>query len=88
MADNHFEHPRLAAIYDTLDGDRCDLEVYADIAHQLGARQILDVGCGTGTFALVLAERGLGMIGVDPAAGFARRGPSEAGRRSRAMDPR
>ena len=69
MADNHFEHPRLAAIYDTLDGDRCDLEVYADIAHQLGARQILDVGCGTGTFALVLAERGLGMIGVDPAAG-------------------
>jgi SAM-dependent methyltransferase len=67
MADNVFEHPRLAAIYDALDVDRSDLDVYAGIAEELGARRVLDVGCGTGTFAILLADRGFEVIGVDPA---------------------
>lgn len=69
MVDAIFEHPRLAAIYDALDADRSDLEVYVDITHELGADRVLDVGCGTGTFALLLADRGLEVIGVDPASG-------------------
>ena len=67
MADNFFEHPRLAAIYDAFEADRSDLDVYAAIADELGARRVLDVGCGTGTFAVMLAGRGLEVVGVDPA---------------------
>ncbi len=64
---NVFEHPRLAAIYDALDADRSDLGVYLGIAEELGARRVLDVGCGTGTFAILLADRGFEVTGVDPA---------------------
>lgn len=34
---------------------------------EFGARSVLDLGCGTGVFALLLADRGLEVIGVDPA---------------------
>lgn len=67
MADDGFEVPRLAQLYDPLDPDRSDLDVYAAIVDELGATSVLDVGCGTGTFALVLAARGLDVVGVDPA---------------------
>ena len=67
MADPIFALPRLAAIYDALDGDRTDLEAYIAIADELGARSVLDVGCGTGTFALALASRGTTVVGIDPA---------------------
>ena len=65
--DDIFDDPRLAAMYDPLDPDRSDLDVYVAIADELGARRVLDVGCGTGTFALMLAGKGLEVTGVDPA---------------------
>ncbi|WP_315095285.1 class I SAM-dependent methyltransferase [uncultured Cellulomonas sp.] len=67
MADDGFEVPRLAQLYDPLEADRGDLDVYAAIVDELGARSVLDVGCGTGTFALLLAARGTTVVGVDPA---------------------
>ena len=69
VADDLFEHPRLAAIYDALGSDRSDLDGYAAIVEEFGASRVLDVGCGTGTFALLLAARGVQVIGVDPAGG-------------------
>ena len=59
MADAHFEVPRLAEIYDPLDPDRSDLDAYATLAGEFGARTVLDIGCGTGTFACLLTGRGL-----------------------------
>jgi SAM-dependent methyltransferase len=67
MADECFAHPRLAAIYDPLDPDRGDLDAYLRMAADFGARRVLDIGCGTGVFALLLAGRGIEVVGVDPA---------------------
>lgn len=79
MADAIFEEPRLAAIYDAIDDDRSDLEVYAALVAELGAHVVRDVGCGTGTFACMLAAAGKRVIGIDPAAAsldVARRKPA------------
>jgi SAM-dependent methyltransferase len=78
VPDAIFEDPRLAEIYDPLDPDRCDLDAYAAIAAEFGAESVVDVGCGAGTLACLLARRGLQVTAIDPAAGslqVARREP-------------
>ena len=67
VPDAIFSDPRLARLYDPLDPDRSDLDAYCRLVDELGARSVLDVGCGTGTFACLLAGRGLDVVGVDPA---------------------
>jgi SAM-dependent methyltransferase len=67
VPDAIFADPRLASVYDAFDGDRDDLAAYVAIADEVGADSVLDVGCGTGCLALLLADAGRAVVGVDPA---------------------
>jgi SAM-dependent methyltransferase len=67
LPDAIFAHPRLASVYDAFDGPRDDLSAYVAIAGELEADRVLDVGCGTGCLAILLAETGRTVVGVDPA---------------------
>lgn len=66
-ADPKFADPRLAALYDLLEGDRSDLDAYVVVADELGAARVTDIGCGTGSLAVRLALAGKAVVGVDPA---------------------
>ena len=63
VPDAIFAHARLAAMYDFLDDDRSDLDVYTALVDELGAMSVLDIGCGTGTFACELARAGSRLSG-------------------------
>jgi SAM-dependent methyltransferase len=67
MPDAIFAHPRLAAVYDTFDGHRDDLNSYLALAGELAADTVLDIGCGTGSLAVLLAAGGRTVVAVDPA---------------------
>jgi SAM-dependent methyltransferase len=62
-----FAHSRLAPVYDAFDGERDDLPAYLAITAELGADRVLDIGCGTGSLAVLLAGSGRTVMGLDPA---------------------
>lgn len=66
-SDSIFSDERLAAFYDVFEGERDDLDTYVAIAEEVGAKRVLDIGCGTGAFALRLVELGVEVVGLDPA---------------------
>ncbi len=67
MADPIFEKPELVAVYDYFDGKRDDLIFYLQLAKELNATHVIDVGCGTGCLSTLLIENGFEVTAVDPA---------------------
>ncbi len=56
------ERPPLNGFYD-VSGARRD---YAErVLHDCAGRQVLEYGCGTGSYAFALAERGARVVGID-----------------------
>jgi ubiquinone/menaquinone biosynthesis C-methylase UbiE len=77
MPDNHYENPKLAAIYDFDSGWSVDRDFYLALATDAPQR-ILDLGCGTGLICDAFAAKGHLVTGVDPSAAMldvARRKP-------------
>ena len=61
-----YQNQRLVDVYDAINQTREDFDFYIAELPDTPA-VILDIGCGTGTFALDLANRGYEVTGVDPA---------------------
>lgn len=66
VVETGYSEPRIVALYDENNSSRHDTDFYAA---RIGSapRRIADVGCGTGSFAVRLAEAGHRVTGVDPA---------------------
>ena len=69
MPSAEFTDPRLVAAYDAINpyepGTQPDY--VAAVAARIGARRIVDLGCGTGIVSCALALAGYDVIGADPA---------------------
>ncbi|MFV9507775.1 MAG: class I SAM-dependent methyltransferase [Oscillochloridaceae bacterium umkhey_bin13] len=67
MPDEHYEHPKLAAIYDLFSAWSASRDFYLTQAGD-APQQILDLGCGTGLLCDAYAAQGHNVTGVDPSA--------------------
>ncbi|MCA9889270.1 MAG: class I SAM-dependent methyltransferase [Anaerolineae bacterium] len=65
--DKHYVDPRLVALYDIENPRGEDTDFYLNFANKINAKQIVDLGCGTGILTRELALSGREVIGVDPA---------------------
>lgn len=76
--DLHYVDPRLVDLYDIDNVRGADTDFYVNLATEINAHRILDLGCGTGMLTRELAVEGREVIGIDPARtmlAYARRQP-------------
>ena len=61
MGTAEFSDPRLVAIYDTVNAYTANSQphFYSQLAEEIGADLIVDLGCGTGLITCDLAGQGL-----------------------------
>ena len=62
--------PRIAALYDDDNPDGPDHDHYRRRCNELGARSIIDLGCGTGILTVTLAGPDRTVVGIDPDQGM------------------
>lgn len=69
MLSAEFTDPRLVAVYDTLNAyaPGTQPEFYLQVARDLGARSVVEIGCGTGLISRLFLDRGYDLTGLDPA---------------------
>jgi ubiquinone/menaquinone biosynthesis C-methylase UbiE len=65
MPDEHYENPRLAAVYDLFCPWGADCDFYLSLAGE-PPQHVLDLGCGTGLLCDAYAARGHIVTGADP----------------------
>lgn len=61
-----YEDPRLVSLYDADNPDGEDHDFFRALADEVGARTVVDLGCGTGLLTVTLARTGRQVIGIDP----------------------
>jgi len=61
-----FGDARLTALYDLINPHLEDTAFYLELARDVGAADVVDLGCGTGRLALALSARGHSVTAVDP----------------------
>ncbi|MCA9727736.1 MAG: class I SAM-dependent methyltransferase [Candidatus Eisenbacteria bacterium] len=64
----HYVEPRLVALYDLENPRGPDTDFYLDLANEIDARSIIDLGCGTGLLTREFATGVRRVTGVDPSA--------------------
>lgn len=65
---SEFSNPDLVKLYDIICPLGKDSEFFCEIAKKVGAKSIIDLGCGTGILTCELARKDYQMIGVEPSA--------------------
>lgn len=58
--------PRLAAVYDIDNPAGPDHDYFRSVADEVDARDIIDLGCGTGLLTVTLTRPGRTVTGIDP----------------------
>lgn len=74
-----YEEELLAAIYDGDNPDGPDHEYFRELADQVSAAHVTDLGCGTGILTTTLARPDRVVVGIDPAAAMLDRAATRPG---------
>ncbi|WP_083518928.1 class I SAM-dependent methyltransferase [Serinicoccus chungangensis] len=74
-----YDDPRLAVLYDIDNPDGPDHDFFRRFADDLGAKDIVDLGCGTGLLTVTLVKPGRTVIGIEPAPAMLERAVTRPG---------